>query len=75
MEAHVRIGPEWREHLGDINLLGDWTAFMRSQAKRLGWEDLLLLWWPRLLPRAGGQRHARGHPDRTCAPFPVHLRS
>ena len=42
--------PEWGEHLGDSNLLGDWTAFMRSRAERLGWEDLLLLWWPRLLP-------------------------
>jgi Questin oxidase-like len=40
----------WREHLGDAGLVGDWTAFLRRQAHQLPWPDLLLRWWPRLLP-------------------------
>lgn len=54
------------------NLLGDWTAFMRSQAERLGWEDLLLLWWPRLLPGlAASATHGvirTAHALRSCPP-------
>ncbi|MDQ1624550.1 MAG: hypothetical protein QOJ49_48 [Actinomycetota bacterium] len=41
---------DWREHLGDEALLGDWTAYLRNQAQEMSWRDLLLLWWPRLLP-------------------------
>ena len=41
---------DWREHLGDAALLGDWTAYLRNQAQEMSWRDLLLQWWPRLLP-------------------------
>ena len=41
---------DWREHLGDEALLGDWTAYLRNQAQEMSWRDLLLKWWPRLLP-------------------------
>jgi hypothetical protein len=41
---------DWGEHLGDLGLLGDWTAYLRNQAQEMSWRDLLLRWWPRLLP-------------------------
>jgi hypothetical protein len=41
---------DWREHLGDETLLGDWTAYLRTQAQEMSWRDLLRQWWPRLLP-------------------------
>ncbi len=41
---------DWREHLGDARLAGDWIAYLRRQAGELSWRDLLLRWWPRLLP-------------------------
>lgn len=41
---------DWREHLGDEALIGDWTAYLRGQAQEMSWRDLLLRWWPRLLP-------------------------
>jgi hypothetical protein len=41
---------EWREHLGDECRTGDWMALLRAQACELEWRDLLLRWWPRLLP-------------------------
>jgi hypothetical protein len=44
------IGDDWREHRGDVRLAGDWVAHLRRQARELSWHDLLLRWWPRLLP-------------------------
>jgi hypothetical protein len=41
---------DWREHLGDARLVGDWISYLRLQARDLSWSDLLLRWWPRLLP-------------------------
>ncbi len=41
---------DWFEHLGDEALFGDWTAYLRNQAQEMSWRDLLLKWWPRLLP-------------------------
>lgn len=50
-EAVRRIGDDdWREHLGDARLFGDWTAHLRGQACDVDWRTLLLRWWPRLLP-------------------------
>jgi hypothetical protein len=31
-------------------LFGDWTAFLRREARDTEWRTLLLRWWPRLLP-------------------------
>jgi hypothetical protein len=42
----------WRDHLGDIRLLGDWNTFLVRRADEAGWRDLLSTWWPRLLPGA-----------------------
>jgi hypothetical protein len=33
---------DWREHLGDAALLGDWTAYLCNQAQEMSWRDLLL---------------------------------
>ncbi|MGS0684285.1 questin oxidase family protein [Nakamurella sp. GG22] len=39
----------WRERLGDERLLGDWTGYMLRQAEEMPWQELLTIWWPRLL--------------------------
>jgi hypothetical protein len=41
---------DWRRRLGDERLLGDWTAYLRREAAERSWRELLLRWWPRLLP-------------------------
>jgi hypothetical protein len=41
---------DWPEHLGEERLVGDWTAYLRREASETGWRELLLRWWPRLLP-------------------------
>lgn len=39
---------DWTEALGDARRLGDWLEhFARDERP---WQDLLALWWPRLLP-------------------------
>ncbi len=40
----------WQEHLGDERLIGDWTELIRRDSREMAWHDLLLRWWPRLLP-------------------------
>ena len=45
------IGDEdWHSHLGDERLFGDWIAYLRRAARECDWRELLLRWWPRLLP-------------------------
>lgn len=46
----VRGIDDWRECLGDERLIGDWTAFLRREAAEMSWRELLLRWWPRLVP-------------------------
>jgi hypothetical protein len=41
---------DWREALGDVKRLGDWTTFMLREVELRPWRDLLAEWWPRLLP-------------------------
>lgn len=41
---------EWREPLGDPSRLGDWIAFFERQLDERPWEEVLVQWWPRLLP-------------------------
>jgi hypothetical protein len=41
---------DWREHLGDERLFGDWIAYLRRDADEMPWRALLQQWWPRLLP-------------------------
>ncbi|HVQ88665.1 MAG TPA: questin oxidase family protein [Actinomycetes bacterium] len=49
--ASERIRPEqWREALGDPTRIGDWLEFFEIEMKQQPWEDVLIHWWPRLLP-------------------------
>ena len=41
---------EWREHLGDVALAGDWRQLIHEESTDMGWQDLLARWWERLLP-------------------------
>ncbi len=43
---------EWREVLGDSIRLGDWLTFFETELQERPWRDILLEWWPRLLPGA-----------------------
>lgn len=43
---------DWREALGDPSRLGDWMALFARQVHEEPWEQLLVRWWPRLLPGA-----------------------
>jgi len=40
----------WREALGDIRRVSDWTAYFTGRLRERPWRDVLELWWPRLLP-------------------------
>lgn len=40
----------WREALGDDKRLADWLTFMLREIRERPWRDLLVEWWPRLLP-------------------------
>lgn len=42
----------WREHLGRIDRLGDWSSFFRTAVADTGWQTVLAIWWQRLLPGA-----------------------
>jgi hypothetical protein len=47
------ISPDsWRDPLGDASRLGDWLTFFEHQLTQEPWQDVLALWWPRLLPGA-----------------------
>lgn len=41
---------KWREALGDIGRVGDWTAFFDDQVRDAEWCDVLETWVPRLAP-------------------------
>lgn len=49
---------EWREVLGDPSRLGDWCGLFSRLVGEQPWTDLLIRWWPRLLP---GAVAAAGH--------------
>jgi hypothetical protein len=41
---------EWRANLGDFHRLGDWLALFDRLVDEEAWQDVLVRWWPRLLP-------------------------
>lgn len=53
------IRPEtWRAALGDPARAGDWTAYFLGHSEEQPWGELLITWWPRLLPGiAAGATH------------------
>ena len=40
----------WREALGDGRRVGDWTAYFAAQVAERPWREVLVTWWPRLVP-------------------------
>ena len=40
----------WREALGGRDRVGDWTSFLLRESEQQSWRELLVEWWPRLLP-------------------------
>jgi hypothetical protein len=40
----------WRDALGDGARIGDWTAYFEAQVRERPWQEVLVTWWPRLLP-------------------------
>ncbi len=49
---------EWREPLGDPVRTGDWLAFFARAVRAEPWPEVLVRWWPRLLPGiAAGATH------------------
>lgn len=59
----------WREALGDPRRVGDWTAYFVRQVGERPWREVLVDWWPRLLPGIlAGATHGVirvGHAART----------
>ena len=41
---------DWRDHVGDVRLLAEWTQLMRREVADGPWREVLVRWWPRLLP-------------------------
>lgn len=41
---------QWRQHLGEVRLVGDWTRLMRTELAEEPWRTVLVRWWQRLLP-------------------------
>jgi hypothetical protein len=49
---------EWRDPLGDPVRTGDWLNFFERELAGEPWRDVLVRWWPRLLPGiAAGATH------------------
>ncbi len=44
------IGAQWREVLGDVRRVADWTMYFCQQVAGQPWREVLDTWWPRLLP-------------------------
>ena len=40
----------WRDHLGDVDLAGDWRELIHRESFEMAWHELLARWWSRLLP-------------------------
>ncbi len=63
------IGSDWRQALGDVRRVGDWTRYFEKSLAEQPWPTTLNVWWPRLLPGiAAGATHGVirvGHAVRT----------
>src|ERR1700743_2462913 len=40
----------WRDALGRANRVAHWEVYLRAQLAEAPWRDVLVRWWPRLLP-------------------------
>jgi hypothetical protein len=49
---------DWQHALGDGSRVGDWVDYFTGQLADRPWRDVLVQWWPRLLPGiAAGATH------------------
>lgn len=49
---------DWREALGDLKRVADWTTLFHREVAEHPWRAVLAKWWPRLLPGiSGGTAH------------------
>jgi hypothetical protein len=59
----------WPTAVGDFARVGDWTAYFVARLGDHPWREVLITWWPRLLPGiAAGATHSvirTGHAVRT----------
>lgn len=64
----------WHHHLGDVRRIGDWNHFFETTVRDEGWRQVLITWWPRLLPgAAAGAGHGllrTAHAIRSLASTP-----
>jgi hypothetical protein len=87
LEAGSAIDPReessWRAARGDFNRVGDWQALFERELMERPWREVLVEWWPRLMPGvAGGLTHGlirtthavRGISASVQAPTALHLR-
>ncbi|HWS37568.1 MAG TPA: questin oxidase family protein [Actinoplanes sp.] len=52
------LAEDWRSPLGDPGRTGDWLVFFERELDLAPWRDVLVRWWPRLLPGiAAGVTH------------------
>jgi hypothetical protein len=69
---------QWRQALGDQTRLGEWLALMNRQVAEHAWQDVLAIWWPRLLPGVlAGATHGvirTGHAVRALRELDNHVR-
>ncbi|HEU0285466.1 MAG TPA: questin oxidase family protein, partial [Nocardioidaceae bacterium] len=65
---------QWRAALGVAGRLPSWTTFFRRELQERTWSDVLVEWWPRLLPGiVAGSTHGVirvGHAVRTLRANP-----
>ncbi|RCG31684.1 DUF4243 domain-containing protein [Sphaerisporangium album] len=48
----------WAEALGDGRRIGDWSVHFEREVRERPWREVLVAWWPRLLPGiAAGTTH------------------
>lgn len=45
---------EWRSALGDWDRVADWHELFVAEIADDGWQEVLLRWWPRLIPGVSG---------------------
>jgi hypothetical protein len=72
----------WRDALGNAKRVADWEAYLSAQLAEEPWRDVLVRWWPRLVPGVAarglaywaatyfelpGQRRTAGQLDLTAA--------
>jgi hypothetical protein len=73
---------EWRAALADFRRVLDWVDMFDAQLARRPWPEVLVEWWPRLLPGVFGMlthgfirtAHAVRSLDATPEPGPLQLR-